>query len=371
MDFYSLLTVMARRWFVVLPVLAVTLVVGLSFVGSPEELYVAEGSELLRTRTSEDLGAADSQEIDPAVAATVLATAFEQPAEIQRLTAEALPGEITAAVDQSGSIITLTVASDDAAVSASTAAQLLELAPSLLDNVVGADASSSVRLTQLSSPVESDAVEVNGDQVVTTYVTVLAPANVANPFPPANSTTQLLVELSRRVELADAVSEAVPGGSFEVGEGGAITTPVIAIRATAGAPGDVGVVYSVVVDQLGAQLIELQEEAGVAAIDQTVLFPLVEPTLVERASSSVVRAAAGVALLGLAAAAVLAIVVDAYLRRRAERKVETAESDDSDELDDSEDEPEDSKRTASKRARESRRSKGKPARRHGEMVANS
>ena len=54
MDFFSLLGVMVRRWFVVLPVLLVALVAGLAFIGSPAERYTAEGSELLGVRSEAD-----------------------------------------------------------------------------------------------------------------------------------------------------------------------------------------------------------------------------------------------------------------------------------------------------------------------------
>ena len=246
---------------------------------------------------------------------------------VRNLTADDLSGSVVASVDRSGTILTLTVTSGSAEEASRDANRLLELAPSLLEDILGADASASILLTSLGAPGVADAVEVNGEYVLTTYMSVLPPTDVRNPFPPDNSTAQLLVELSRRTELLDAVNEAVPGGQFEVQVGGAIATPLVAIRATAGEPNDVASVYDVVVEQLEAQLVERQERVGVREAEQTVLYPLVEPTLVERASSSTVRAAAGVALLGLAAAAVLAIVVDSWLKRRRERNLGSTDLD--------------------------------------------
>ncbi len=327
MDFFSLLGVMVRRWFVVLPVLLVALVAGLAFIGSPAERYTAEGSELLGVRSEADPESLDSRQIEPTVAATVLATALGQPSMVRNLTADDLSGSVVASVDRSGTILTLTVTSGSAEEASRDANRLLELAPSLLEDILGADASASILLTSLGAPGVADAVEVNGEYVLTTYMSVLPPTDVRNPFPPDNSTAQLLVELSRRTELLDAVNEAVPGGQFEVQVGGAIATPLVAIRATAGEPNDVASVYDVVVEQLEAQLVERQERVGVREAEQTVLYPLVEPTLVERASSSTVRAAAGVALLGLAAAAVLAIVVDSWLKRRRERNLGSTDLD--------------------------------------------
>lgn len=321
MDILTLLSIIWRRWFVVVPVLIVTLAAAVELASGAEVRYETYGSELLVAQSQTGPQESTGPALSPELATNVVANALRRPEFDDAVQATGAESDFDVEVDPGGSLMTLTVTGDDAEDVVATAAAVVDLAPGAVSAVVGEEVADRLQITSLT-PVSAESItETDEGYSFTAAVTVFANSTtVNNPFPPSGATIRTLTELSFGQAVAEAVVAQVPEGSYSVTGDQRPTAPILEIRAGASEAADVGIVYEIVRDEIARQLETFQTAAGVEPSDQTVLFSLVAPSAVAQTSSSVVRPIAGIVLLGMAAACAAAIAADLLLQRRAARR---------------------------------------------------
>jgi hypothetical protein len=319
LDIFTLLGIMWRRWFVVVPVLLATAAVGFFLLAQPEVRYTADGTVLLMVNSQTEQGSQTSETISTSLASALMATALNRPAIESELRAVGLTSNFEAMVDPESTVVTLVVNGTDPADVLESAMMLVDLAPSALDRSVGSALASSVRLAVLAEPVEDDVVLMESGFSIEVPLAVLSTDAVSNPFPPGSSTMVTITELSRRMEIAQAVLGEVPSATYGVGGSTRSAAPIMTITVEAATAAEVPLVYNTVFEQLSGVLAKIQSDAGVPTAEQTVLTPLVPPAGVFQTSSSIVRPAAALAVLGIAAACGAAILTDLIIRRRRQR----------------------------------------------------
>jgi hypothetical protein len=318
MDIITLLKIMRRRWLVVVPVLVVAATAGALLVGRERTQYTATGTVLLMVNSQTARTAGGNDEVAPSLASVALASALQRPPVRDELTARNLTSDYDAVADPEAAVVTVSVTGDDAQDVLDTAHVLAEMAPAVLGQVTGSEAASSVRVDVLGAPVLADVTfdPTTGKYSVDVTLAVASTGTVGNPFPPSGSTMVTLAELARRLDVLEAVRDVVPSGEYNVSDSSRSTAPILAITTLADQAADVPRAWSIVVDQLESRLAQLQTDAGVPVDEQTVLTTLVPPQEVLRTSSSIVRPAAAVGLLGISAACGAAILTDLVLERR-------------------------------------------------------
>lgn len=319
MDIITLLGIMWRRWAVVVPVLVLTAVAGVVLLSGAEVRYSADGTVLLMVnrQTTQDVGANDA--ISASLGGVLLASALGRPAVEAELRDAGLESGYEAVADPDTGVVTLVVSGPEADDVLATVRALLDRAPTTLETAVGSQAAASLRVTTLVDPVIEDVTFESATYRLEVPLAVLATGEIGNPFPPGSSTMVTLTELSRRVEVAQAVLSDAPSAEYGVSGSTRAAAPIMTIVVEADVPEEVVRAYEIVLVQLSGLLEELQTNAGVPKPDQTVLVPLVPPAAVEQTSASVVRPAAAIALFGLGTACAAAIIVDLVVRRRQMR----------------------------------------------------
>ncbi|WP_420453080.1 hypothetical protein [Ilumatobacter sp.] len=323
MDFFGLLRIMFRRWFVVLPILALTAYLGVTFIGEPEIRYSSVGSELLviDQAQSNAAGAAADSVVQTAVAGPLLRTALDQQSYRRSLAERGLVDSYLLVENLTPSVVTLQIQGPDAANVLQTGQTITAEATDLLVRAVGAGAS-AVTLRPVSDLTADDVVAFGEVSTLTVSIAVLPSAGGrVNPYPPSLSTMRLVTDLALRPNVQEAVANAAPNSTYAVTVQPRDTAPIVTVAVTSTVAAEIEPAYAAVVEALDRELADLQFAAGLEAGQLTTLTTLNPPAEGVRSSSSIVRPAAGVALLGIAAACVLAVVVDGLiLRRRAKRQ---------------------------------------------------
>lgn len=329
MDVNSLLKVMVRRWVVVLPVLVVTAAITATLMGNSVTRYSTDGSELLVTATESESGSAVLSAFSPAVAGPIVTAALNGALGRQLLAERDLNSSYTVELDESSTVLTAVVTGDDPSDVLETGQVLLEGAPDLLREVVGEQSASAVRLLALGTPLPTDIVTSEGQPQLEVSLVVVPDeeSETSNPFAPNPSTVRTITDLARRPEVADAVrSAAGTDVEYEVNAAPSLSAgaprdsaPILNVLVTAPVEGELPRVYDALIAALGEQLDALQQDAGVPENNRTVITSLVPPTDAQISSSSIVRSAAAVALLGLGVACALAVAVDTGENRRRQR----------------------------------------------------
>ena len=326
MDFFTLLKIMVRRWFVVIPVLALTAVLGVVFIGEPQVLYASGGSELLISQSANSDDAAPSvgattPAISSSAAGGILISALQSQSFRRSFADRGLASDFSIGADLTVTVLTVTIGANSRAVAVATGEALVVEAPGVLAAAVGPTQAAGLQVTSISPFGEDDVIRFAGQQTLTLTLVVLPTATSASPFPPNLTTLRTLSDLSRRPEVVAAVREVAPTATYNVGSEARDTAPIVNISIQAENPGEIEPAYRRLVEALNGEIRSLQAAAGGGAdIDQTILVTLTPPSGIQQTSSSIVRSAAGFALLGFAAACGLAILVDSLiLRRRARR----------------------------------------------------
>jgi hypothetical protein len=326
MDVNSLLKVMVRRWVFVLPVLVVTAAIAATLVGSSVTRYSTTGSELLVTATESESGSAGFA-FSPSIAGPIVTAALNGGLGRQLLAERGLESSSSVGLDATSTVLTAVVTGDDPSDVLETGQALLEGAPDVLAEVVGEQSASGVRLLALGAPLPTDIVTVDGQsQLEVSLVVVPAQESEFNPFAPNPSTVRTIIDLARRPDVADAVrSAAGTDVDYEVDAAPALSSglrdsaPILSVLVASPDQGELLRAYDALIAALGEQLASLQQDAGVPQNNRTVITSLVPPTDAQVSSSSVVRSAAAVVLLGLGVAAAFAVAVDASEIRRRRR----------------------------------------------------
>jgi hypothetical protein len=321
MDLVTLAITMFRRWYVVIPVLAIAALLGVLLLTQPAVRYETYSTDLLIVRSQVEQLDNEAPQISVLQLSSFLASALRQPEFLGSLDEEGVSAEVETAVNPDDSVVTVTANGDDPNDVLETLRAVIDLAPSALEASVGPTASRSVVVAPLSQPSDNDVVIENGRYSASVGIAVLSVADQNNPFPPGGGTVLVITEIAQGANVADAVSSAVPSAEFEVMGDSRPTAPLIRITTTADTPDEAVLAVDVVREQLNVQLDDLQASAGVIDENRTVIQTLVPAGDAEPTSASVVRPAVAIALLGLAAAAALAIAVDTMISRGAQRRL--------------------------------------------------
>lgn len=326
MDFFTLLTIMVRRWFVVLPVLALTAVFGLVFIGEPQVLYASNGSELMISQAPEldessPAAGAVTSAISTSTAGGILSSALQTQSFRRSFDERGLASDFSIETDSTTTVLTVTIGANSRAVAVATGEALVAEAQGVLTAAVGPVQADVLRVTSITPFTEDDVILFAGEQTLTLTLVILPASVNTAPFPPSLSTVRALLDLSRRPSVVAAVQEVAPTASYGVSSEPRDAAPIVNISIQAENPAEIEPAYRTLVEALNAEILLLQATAGGGAdADRTILVTLTPPSAIQQTSSSIVRPAAGVALLGFAAACGLAILVDSLiLRRRARR----------------------------------------------------
>ena len=321
MDALTLLSILWRRWFVVLPIAILTAAAGIAVAASPDVRYETYGSELLVTRSqtggqTSTVPSLSADLVSSFVADSLLTPEFELELREAGFTSDF---EVTANPDSS--LITVTVTGGDPSDVFEMTETIIDRAPAATESFLGSDVAAAIDLSPLTPTTRDQIVESEDSFALSVPLAASTKAaTVSNPFPVGASTMLTLGEIASRKELANSVQEEVPSGSFGVSSEARASAPIMSIQASAEERTDVARVYEIVRADLEKQLLEFQTSAGVQPEDQTVLLQLVPPETIEQTRSSVVRAAAGIALLGLGFACLAAILFDLVAQQRKKRR---------------------------------------------------
>lgn len=321
MDFITLIKIMLRRWWVVIPVLVVAGVVGSQFVNDPQVSYAGSGSALL-IRSVPDNGETGNPFINSSQAGGILASALDQQGFRASLRARGLDGDFEIELNQTQTVLTVRIVDPDRATTLATGETLAAEIDELLTTVIGPEQAASVRVVAVSQPTDDDVVRVGNVNALSVAFAILDRGEPANPFPPSASTVRTMLDLADRQTVASAVRDVTPNVSFDVTADARASAPIIGISVVSPERQSIPVAYDAVVSALQAELDQLQGSYGVTGDARTVVSPLTTPTSVVQTSSSEVRVIAGIGLLAVAVACALAVLVDTLLVRRRSRRVE-------------------------------------------------
>ncbi len=321
MDSRTLLSILWRRWFVVVPIAAAAVVTGVLVASSPNVRSETYGSELLVMRSQTGEQPAIPPSLSPDLLSRFVADSLSTPEFELALRDAGFASDFEVAASPESSIVAVTVTGVDEDDVFGMTETILDRAPAAMESLVGSEVASSIDLLPLAPASRDQIVEREGSFELSVLLTAWAStANVSNPLPVADSTLRTLGEIASRSELLDAVKDEVPSGSFSVSSEPRASAPIISIRASADEPTDVVRVYEVVRADLVQQLLDFQTSARVQPEDQTVLLQIVPPETIDQTRSSTVRAAASMVLLGLGLACLAAILIDLMVQRRQLRR---------------------------------------------------
>ena len=320
MDLVTLFRLLLRRWPVVLPVLAVTVLAGGYLVLNPASSYATTGLNYLATVPGgDDVDALEP--LSPETTADALASLLSQPSVRSTAVADGVSGDFSTSLSLAGSVITLDITAPSAELASATAEYLVRLAPQLLEETFGADRAPSIRLTPLTRVTPEDAVpnaEGAFDMELSLAVTGV-PLARSNPFPPGFATIGTLIEVGTSEAIEDAVLAVDPTATYSVTQSAARDAPLLVIAASASSPETTVEVYEVVLGALEANLTLLQDQANVPAELRTEIRVLLPPSSPIQTSASTIRPLAGIVVVGGALAVGLALAVESYVASRRKR----------------------------------------------------
>lgn len=316
MDFIGLLKIMLRRWFIVIPVLAVAFVLGSSYVDEPISRWAASGSELLVVEQAQQTQTAQTAIFGSSVAGGVFRTALTQPSYRTDLQERRLVNDFTVVDDGSPSVISIDIQNPDAQAVLATGQAIAADAEGLLAEAVGAAEASAVTLRAVSNLTEEDVVTIGPTSTMRVSIAVLPRAGgFSNPYPPNATTLRLVVEIAMRPSVIEAVQAVAPSALISVGSERRDVAPIINVTVNTATEAELVPAYQAAINGIQRELELLQFDAGVPVGAQTILMNLTPPGGGETRESSSVRQAAGIALLGVGAACLLAVLVDALIIR--------------------------------------------------------
>jgi hypothetical protein len=315
LDLLALLRLMTRRWIVVVPILLVTVVAVGSVTFNRGADYMMRGSYMLVAAGT----ANPADQLDPTTAAEALEEVLQQPSLLRDLEAEGLSSNFTVTLGDTGTTLRVVVSGDSARVVTDTATRLVELAPHLLRDSLGADAD-TIDARALTEPSEDD-VSRDGDtfKLAVPIVVQSVPVDSGNPFPATSATVQSLISLAASVNVNEQIAVAAPGATYLV-TNVVSGMPLIEITVSSPTASAAVIGYREVVDQLTAALDRLQTQNGVNANFRTGLVAIVEPPRPQATPSSVIRPAAGIVILGTGVAVALAVLAESVAAGRQQRR---------------------------------------------------
>ena len=223
-------------------------------------------------------------------------------------------------------VIRFTVDAPSADLAVGTVEHLISASPALLQRSFDT-AGSSVALATVTPPDIADVTENDdGTYRLTSTVSVSqVPTAWFNPFPPGIDTLDWMSTIATDPALARQIAAVDPSAAFTVTQSEGRRAPILNTTVTASSAELAYEIHELVIGRLEAELEALQTDAGVGQNVRTTFRSLLPPSEPALTASSMVRALAGVVVLGGGLALGSAVVADAFVMRRRMRSAKPTE----------------------------------------------
>ena len=308
---------MRRRWPLVVPIALLTLLVGIAIVATRTEAYTSDAEYYLATVPAEET---DREPLDPVVVAQLAPALYRSATARADVAANGFVETYGVTAATGSPVIRFSVDAPSAELAVETINHLVAIGPGLLDTPFGA-AAETVAFAVVTPPNVADARRTDdGTYSLTATVSISqVAADRANPFPPSRPTLDWLFTVAQSPQLARQIEEIDSSATYGLDRDDRRTAPIITTMVTASSPAGAIEIHSILIEQLEEVLAELQDESSVRANARTGIRELLPPSEPERTASSVVRALAGVVVLGAGLTMGTAIAADAIVASRRER----------------------------------------------------
>lgn len=319
MDILTLIKVILRRWFVVVPIILVTFALAFSVGSSIRPEYGMSGTVLLTSAS--DGTPADTDSV-PIVTAPLLAEILRSAATVKRMTDAGAVVPYVVEVDPSTSILRVTAAGRDGPPNIRTVEIVLENLEKelrLLEETAEVPPRNRAAVRFLSRP----SGQPGAGLPFASGSAFLVPLGVGrtNQFAANGYTTRILTELMLAAESRRAVFERAGGVvKFSLSAAQRDAAPILTISVRGADPRLTESAYEAVVATAGDILDDQQGKAGIESSDRTRLVPLNQPAGATETPSTAVKSVATVVGLGSIGAATAAIVVESLMAGRARRR---------------------------------------------------
>ncbi|QBI20279.1 hypothetical protein ER308_12345 [Egibacter rhizosphaerae] len=333
MDVLTLARILLRRWYVVLPLLALAGAGAFLLYQRGSPVYSTSASLLFADpsmQSAEERGGQDATAAGVASPRVIAAVMQDSEVQQQILDGGGSP-DYDVALGEDGVISVRAQAEDD-----SVAVRTVEL---VLDEVgaqmhqrqeeAGVPEDDRLAVEVLSSPGTARPSEEDEGEVLeyeaSGTLQVLGDFGEGNPYAEPGFTFGVLREVATSDRRMLELREQVEGLTFNIdGE----EAPIMRLSVSAEDPREVGEAYELVSAELSEELERRQEDIGVPAGNRMRLQELTEPGMVQEETDGLVRPLVTVAGLGVVVAVAMALLVDnvatALSRRRSHESWTTA-----------------------------------------------
>lgn len=324
MDVFVVVQTVLRRWWVVLPTLALTAGAVALVLMRVEPEYEATASLLLAAPELTQVPGEEAAEGAPASAA-VIAEIVQGDEVRDRLAQGGASADYLVEVTGDGSI--LRVVATDA--SQSRVVPTVEAVLAAIDETVAerVGAQQDVRLDVLSRPSQARAATVpDADGGTSTVYEATGSVRLlglgedgaigANPYVASGGTLRVLQEVAASPEARGAVLEGERNASFNLHMENRDAAPILYVSAQGTDPDGVMRTLDRAVTYLNDVLLDRQQQVGAPESTWIRLEPLSMPAAVTQLSANVRRPVLMIAGLGMIAAVSLALLVDNLMLRR-------------------------------------------------------
>lgn len=326
MDVLTILKILWQRWWIFVPVVAITigLVIYLNSV-IPRE-FEANGTVLL-SEVSASGEQADGTDGDGAlegpldISSLLLAERAQSDAVREELRTDGATASYRVR-PEAGGILRVIAEDEDAEVAVDTVVQVLDRirrdaeAEGAVEgtNLQVLNVPTSARAVASTDPVSGEVTEVQRAEGSLYFD---PGGGVENPFQANTYTAKILEQVVNAEGTRSRLLTDDGASEYQVSMNRTDPAPLMYVEVTGNEPVEMLQVYDAVVGALETELARRQEAAGVDPSEQTVIERLSTPQQVEAQSGARLRPLAAVLGVGLFLAVLLAVLLDGVLVRRA------------------------------------------------------
>jgi hypothetical protein len=309
----DVLKLVRRRWPVVLPIVLLTLLAGALMVSTRANSYTSSASYFLTSEATD----VSPQPLDPVVVAQLAPALYGSGLARASVAESGFVDTFEVASVPNNPVIRFTVDAPSADLAVGTVEHLISAGPALLERAFET-AGRSVAFAMVTPPDIADVSENDdGTYRLTSTVSVNQVATERfNPFPPGIDTLDWMSTIAADPALARQIAAVDPSATFTVAQSEGRRAPILNTTVTASSAELAYEIHELVIGRLEGELEALQTDAGVGPNVRTGFGSLLPPSEPVPTASSVVRALAGVVVLGAGFALGSAIVADAFVMRR-------------------------------------------------------
>jgi hypothetical protein len=321
-DLLDVLKLVRRRWPVVLPIVLLTLLVGVMMVSTRAGSFTSRSAYFLTSEATD----VTPEPLDPVVVAQLAPALFGSGFARASVGESGFVDTFDVAAVPDNPVVRITVDAPSAELAVGTVEHLISAGPALLQRAFDT-AGRSVAFATVNPPEVAD-VSRNDDGTyrLTSTVSVNQVATERfNPFPPGTDTLEWLYTIAADPAIARQIAAVDPSATFTVARSEGGRAPILTSTVSASSAELTHEVHELVIGQLEAELDALQTDAGVGPNVRTTLRSLYPPSEPALTPSSSVRALAGVVVLGGGLALGAAILADAFVMRRRMRSIKPTE----------------------------------------------